>query len=46
MTEPIFNHNRLDVYRLSIDYVASSYEIARLLEGPHRHARARWLRPA
>lgn len=27
MTEPIFDHERLDVYRLSIDYVAFSYEL-------------------
>ncbi|KLU01151.1 hypothetical protein RISK_006720 [Rhodopirellula islandica] len=46
MTEPIFDHDRLDVYRLSIDYVASSFEIARSLEGPHRHARDQWLRAA
>jgi hypothetical protein len=28
MNEPIFDHDKLDVYRLSIDYVAYSYAIA------------------
>ena len=31
MTEPIFDHERLDVYRLSIDYVAFSYDLAKTL---------------
>ncbi|TWU43538.1 hypothetical protein Q31b_25790 [Novipirellula aureliae] len=39
MTEPIFDHDRLDVYRLSIEYVASSFTIAKDLNGFHRHAR-------
>jgi hypothetical protein len=46
MTESIFDHDRLNVYRLSIDYVASSFETARPLEGLHRHARDQWLRAA
>jgi four helix bundle protein len=46
MTEPIFDHDRLDVYRLSIDYVASSFELAKLLSGLHRSARDQWLRAA
>jgi hypothetical protein len=25
MAEPIFDHEKLDVYRLSIEYVAASY---------------------
>jgi hypothetical protein len=29
MTEPIFDHEKLDVYRLSIEYVAASYGIAK-----------------
>ena len=29
MNEPIFDHEKLDVYRLSIDYVAYSYPIAK-----------------
>ncbi|MFM8327351.1 MAG: hypothetical protein ACKN9U_21035 [Pirellulaceae bacterium] len=31
MTEPFFDHERLDVYRLAIEYVASSYRIAKSL---------------
>jgi four helix bundle protein len=46
MTEPIFDHDRLDVYRLSTDYVASSFKIARAFNGLHRHARDQWLRAA
>ena len=46
MTAPISDHDRLDVYRLSIDYVASSFGIAPSLVGPHRHARDQWLRAA
>ena len=46
MTEPIFDHDRLDVYRLSIDYVASSFGIAKDLGGCYRHARDQWLRAA
>ena len=32
MKEAIFDHERLDVYRLSIDYVAFSYALTALLE--------------
>ena len=46
MTEPVFDHDRLDVYRLSIEYVASSFAIAKDLTGSHRHARDQWLRAA
>ena len=46
MTEPIFDHDRLDVYRLSIEYVASSFAVAKELNGFHRHARDQWLRAA
>ncbi len=46
MPEPIFDHERLDVYRLSIDYVAFSYQVARSLKGVNRHARDQWLRAA
>ena len=46
MTEPIFDHDRLDVYRLSIDDVTSSFAIAKELNGLHRHARDQWLRAA
>ncbi len=44
MTEPIFDHDRLDVYRLSIEYVVSSFAIAKDLNGLHRHAR--WVQAA
>jgi hypothetical protein len=33
MTEYLFNHDRLDVYRLSIDYVANAFETSRPLSG-------------
>ncbi|MCR9296823.1 MAG: four helix bundle protein [bacterium] len=46
MNEPSFDHERLDMYRLSIDYVAFSYWIAKGLTGIHRPARDRWLRTA
>ena len=44
--EPIFDHDRLDVYRLSIHYVAESFCIAKDLAGTHCHARDQWLRAA
>ena len=37
-------HERLDVYRLSIGYVAWVYEKAEALTGVHRPARDQWLR--
>lgn len=46
MAEPTFDHERLDVYRLSIEYVASSYPIAKTLGGINRQARDQWLRAA
>ncbi len=46
MSESIFDHEKLDTYRLSIDYVAFSYAIASLLAGNNRHARDQWLRAA
>jgi len=46
MTEPIFNHNRLDVYPLSIEYVSSLFGIAKDLGGCHCHTRDQWLRTA
>lgn len=44
MASQSFDHERLDVYRRSIDYVAVSFETAQSLEGLHRHARDQWLR--
>ena len=46
MSEPTFDHERLDSYRLSIDYVAFSYPIAKTLTGVNRPARDQWLRAA
>ena len=46
MTEHFFDHDRLDVYRLSIEYVAAAFASSRSLEGLHRHARDQWLRAA
>jgi len=37
-------HEKLDVYRLSIGYVAWVYERAETLSGVHRAARDQWLR--
>ena len=39
-----FGHEKLDVYRLSIGYVAWVYEKAGSLTGVHRAARDQWLR--
>ena len=39
MTEPVFDHDRLDVYCIFIDYVAASFRIAKELNSLHRHAR-------
>ena len=46
MDAPAFDHERLDVYRLSIEYVAFSYRLAKGLIGIHRPARDQWLRAA
>ena len=37
-------HEKLDVYRLSIRYVAWVYEKAEILDGLHRAARDQWIR--
>ena len=39
-----FGHEQLDVYRLSIDYVAWAYALAKQLSGVDRHARDQLLR--
>jgi four helix bundle protein len=44
MNEPIFDHEKLDVYRMSIDYVAFSFNLATKLSGNNRHTRDQWLR--
>ena len=41
-----FGHEHLDVYRLSVDYVAWSYALAKELSGVDRHARDQLLRAA
>jgi hypothetical protein len=46
MAEPPFDHERLDVNRLSIEYVTFSCRIAKALSGAHRSARDQWLRTA
>jgi four helix bundle protein len=46
MTDCLFDHERLDVYRLSIEYVAGAFEISGSLSGLHRQARDQWLRAA
>ena len=42
----MFDHEKLDVYRLAIAYVARAYSLARKLSGIHRPARDQWLRAA
>jgi four helix bundle protein len=46
MAKIIFDHDKLDVYRLSIEYVAESFREASKLGGLYRHAREQWLRAA
>jgi four helix bundle protein len=46
MTETMFDHDRLDVYRLAVEYTADSFSVAKTLVGLHRHARDQWLRSA
>ncbi len=46
MNEPLFDHEKLDVYRLSIEYVAFSFNIASGLTDQNRHARDQWIRAA
>jgi len=46
MAAQTFDHERLDVDRLSIDYVSRSFETSQSLSGLHRHARDQWLRAA
>jgi four helix bundle protein len=41
-----FDHEKLDVYRLGIEFVAWSFELCQRLSGPHRHAREQLLRSA
>ncbi len=41
-----FGHEQLDVYRLSVEYTAWSYALAKNMDGVDRHARDQWLRAA
>ena len=40
----MFDHEKLDVYRVSVEFVAWAYHRAKALEGPDRHARDQLLR--
>jgi four helix bundle protein len=40
----MFDHEKLDVYRVSVEFVAWAYHRAKSLEGPDRHARDQLLR--
>ena len=46
MTDLIFDHEKLDVYRLALEYVVESFVMAKRLSGLHRHAPDHWLRAA
>ncbi|WP_233215291.1 four helix bundle protein [Rhodopirellula bahusiensis] len=46
MGEPQFDHERLDVYRVAVEYVSSAFLVSDSLSGLHRHARDQWLRAA
>jgi four helix bundle protein len=39
----IFDHEKLDVYRQGIDYVAFAHGIARSLSGMNRYVRDQWI---
>ena len=43
-SNPTFDHEKLDVYRVAIDYTTRCFQIARGLSGVHRHIRDQWLR--
>ncbi len=43
MLEAIFDHDRLDVYRLAVDCTADSSHVAEGFSGLRRHARDQWL---
>ena len=46
MADQIFDHEKLDVYGLSIEYVGETFAVAATLSGLHRHSRDQWLRAA
>ncbi len=39
MADQIFDHEKLDVYGLSIEYAGETFRIAETLSGLHRHSR-------
>jgi four helix bundle protein len=42
----LFDHDKLDAYRLAVEYAAKAFKVARALSGQYRHARDQWLRAA
>jgi four helix bundle protein len=46
VSEYVFDHDRLDVYVLSIEYTSDAFKICQSLEGLYRHARDQWIRAA
>jgi hypothetical protein len=46
MSEPIFDHEKLNIYRVAIEYIAFSHPIAKSFRGDQRHLRDQWLRAA
>jgi four helix bundle protein len=39
-----FDHEKLDVYRVALEFVGWAFEVAKKLSGAHRHAREQLLR--
>jgi len=46
MNDAMLDHEKLAVYRVSIEYEASTFRIAKSLSGLQRHARDQWLHAA
>ncbi len=46
MSEPIFDHDRLDVYRHLIQYTSDAFQLSKKLSGLQPRARDQWLRAA
>ena len=40
----VFDHEKLDVYRVALQYTAWAFQLAKRLSGPNRHARDQILR--
>ena len=40
----VFDHEKLDVYRLALDFVGWAFSLCSDLSGPHRHARDQLIR--